>query len=236
MVDVFRQFAVLDEGSAAKRFTDEVFELDRASLAAVLRGLFTADGTVADYGDEDAVRRARQRSSETLLQQVQLLLLAFGIKSKLYADRRAADDRAAARRQGRPPRVPGAAMYTLRISRSSRFVFEREIGFLAESPKAAHLARAQRARSALPRRAHRLASLPRAARREMVYDLTEPATHHFVADGLVVHNCSEYMFLDDTACNLASINLVKFLRADGTLRHRGLSATPCRLWTIVLEI
>lgn len=28
--------------------------------------------------------------------------------------------------------------------------------------------------------------------------------------------CSEYMFLDDSACNLSSINLVKFLRADGS--------------------
>lgn len=28
--------------------------------------------------------------------------------------------------------------------------------------------------------------------------------------------CSEYMFLDDTACNLASINLLKFLRSDNT--------------------
>jgi ribonucleoside-diphosphate reductase alpha chain len=28
--------------------------------------------------------------------------------------------------------------------------------------------------------------------------------------------CSEYMFLDDTACNLASLNLMKFLRPDGT--------------------
>jgi ribonucleoside-diphosphate reductase alpha chain len=28
--------------------------------------------------------------------------------------------------------------------------------------------------------------------------------------------CSEYMFLDDTACNLSSMNLVKFLRADGS--------------------
>src|SRR4029450_1783788 len=27
--------------------------------------------------------------------------------------------------------------------------------------------------------------------------------------------CSEYMFLDDTACNLASLNLMKFVRADG---------------------
>jgi len=47
--------------------------------------------------------------------------------------------------------------------------------------------------------------------------------------------CSEYMFLDDTACNLASLNLVRFLKADGsfdveTFRH------AVRLWTIVLEI
>ena len=28
--------------------------------------------------------------------------------------------------------------------------------------------------------------------------------------------CSEYMFLDDTACNLASLNLTKFLNADGS--------------------
>src|SRR6202023_3608720 len=27
--------------------------------------------------------------------------------------------------------------------------------------------------------------------------------------------CSEYMFLNDSACNLASINLMKFVRADG---------------------
>ena len=33
-----------------------------------------------------------------------------------------------------------------------------------------------------------------------VFDLTEPHTHHFVANGLDVHNCSEYIFLDDTAC------------------------------------
>ena len=39
--------------------------------------------------------------------------------------------------------------------------------------------------------------------------------------------CSEYMFLDDTACNLASINLLPFRNADGTLRHRRLSSMRC---------
>jgi ribonucleoside-diphosphate reductase alpha chain len=46
--------------------------------------------------------------------------------------------------------------------------------------------------------------------------------------------CSEYMFLDDTACNLASINLMHFLRGEDfdveSFEH------ACRLWTVVLEI
>lgn len=33
--------------------------------------------------------------------------------------------------------------------------------------------------------------------------------------------CSEYMFLDDSACNLASLNLMKFLREDGTFDVEG---------------
>ena len=47
--------------------------------------------------------------------------------------------------------------------------------------------------------------------------------------------CSEYMFLDDTACNLASLNLMRFRRPDGTLDVEGLEHAT-RLWTMVLEI
>jgi hypothetical protein len=50
--------------------------------------------------------------------------------------------------------------------------------------------------------------------RQQVFDLTEPQTHSFVANGLTVHNCSEYMFLDDTACNLASLNVLTFFDAE----------------------
>ena len=46
--------------------------------------------------------------------------------------------------------------------------------------------------------------------------------------------CSEYMFLDDTACNLASMNLLKFL-SDGEFKvDQYIHAT--KLWTITLEI
>ncbi|MFP1631265.1 vitamin B12-dependent ribonucleotide reductase [Zhengella sp. ZM62] len=48
--------------------------------------------------------------------------------------------------------------------------------------------------------------------------------------------CSEYMFLDDTACNLASLNLLQF-KDTGTGRVRiGDYEHAVRLWTIVLEI
>ncbi|CAA7617876.1 Vitamin B12-dependent ribonucleotide reductase [Magnetospirillum sp. LM-5] len=47
--------------------------------------------------------------------------------------------------------------------------------------------------------------------------------------------CSEYMFLDDTACNLASLNLMCFRRTDGTFDIEGFRHA-CRLWTMVLEI
>ena len=49
--------------------------------------------------------------------------------------------------------------------------------------------------------------------------------------------CSEYMFLDDTACNLASLNLMAFRKGEGikTFDVAGFEHAT-RLWTIVLEI
>ena len=53
-----------------------------------------------------------------------------------------------------------------------------------------------------------------------VFDLEVEGIHRFAVSsddalhGLVVSNCSEYMFLDDSACNLASINLMKFEDAE----------------------
>ncbi|RYY55168.1 MAG: vitamin B12-dependent ribonucleotide reductase, partial [Chitinophagaceae bacterium] len=48
--------------------------------------------------------------------------------------------------------------------------------------------------------------------------------------------CSEYMFLDNTACNLASANLMKFYDADSNLFDVEGYEYNCRLWTVVLEI
>lgn len=48
--------------------------------------------------------------------------------------------------------------------------------------------------------------------------------------------CSEYMFLDDTACNLASLNLLQFKDATTKRVNIGDYEHAVRLWTVVLEI
>ncbi|MCC8985467.1 MAG: adenosylcobalamin-dependent ribonucleoside-diphosphate reductase, partial [Nitrospira sp.] len=69
------------------------------------------------------------------------------------------------------------------------------------------------------------------------YDTTINEWHTCPEDGRInaSNPCSEYMFLDDTACNLASLNLAKFFNAEGefdldSFRH------AVRLWTVALEI
>nr|WP_321456841.1 vitamin B12-dependent ribonucleotide reductase [uncultured Cohaesibacter sp.] len=61
--------------------------------------------------------------------------------------------------------------------------------------------------------------------------------HTCLADGEIIASnpCSEYMFLDNTACNLASINLLQFLQDDGNFAVENFEHTV-RLWTMVLEI
>jgi ribonucleotide reductase alpha subunit len=50
-----------------------------------------------------------------------------------------------------------------------------------------------------------------------VYDITVEADEHtYWTGGLLVSNCSEFLHHNDTACNLASLNLLKFRKPDGS--------------------
>jgi ribonucleoside-diphosphate reductase alpha chain len=69
------------------------------------------------------------------------------------------------------------------------------------------------------------------------YDTTINDWHTCPASGRInaSNPCSEYMFLDDTACNLASLNLMRFRKEDGSIDVAALEHAS-RLWTLVLEI
>jgi ribonucleoside-diphosphate reductase alpha chain len=69
------------------------------------------------------------------------------------------------------------------------------------------------------------------------FDTTINDWHTCPASGRInaSNPCSEYMFLDDTACNLASLNLMTFRLKDGSFDVEAFEHA-CRLWTVVLEI
>jgi ribonucleoside-diphosphate reductase alpha chain len=148
-------------------------------------------------------------SSVMLIEDVQLLLTGFGIHSAVTANE-------------------------LRISPSSIRAFAEHVGML---PGAKLDALNTLPKNRRPGSDHisRFASL-RPLGKQQVFDLTEPLTSSFVANGITVHNCSEYMFLDDTACNLASLNVMRFFDAERKTFDIEAYRHGIRLWTIVLEI
>ncbi len=70
------------------------------------------------------------------------------------------------------------------------------------------------------------------------YDTTINEWHTCPVDGRInaSNPCSEYMFLDDTACNLASLNLLKFFDVETSTFELKALEHAIRLWTVTLEI
>jgi ribonucleoside-diphosphate reductase alpha chain len=188
-----------------------VFEAPSDIVAAYLRGLFDADGCAVDNEAKGHRYVGLGSSSRRLLEDVQRLLSTFGIHSRVYQTREAADEGSFSyeRNDGSTVVYGSAAAYQLRVGGRSLEVFASEIGFT------------------LPSKARRLAGIVadytryetdetvRLAERaddgfELTYNLSEPRNHSYVVNGVVVRNCSEYMHLDNSACNLASLNLRKF--------------------------
>ncbi len=173
VVDLFSFYAQLDDGNAKRVLTQAAYELDRRSTAALLRGIFTADARVVNQGP-GADYIELEAASPALLKQIQYLLLSFGVQSRL------------------------ARTTALCIENGFTAAFQNEIGFHPASFKAEALQEIAASDGAPPLH-DAFASLEPIGNRD-VFDLTEFDTEHFVANGLCVHNCSEYVFIDDTAC------------------------------------
>ncbi len=237
VVERFQQLLNLSLKSHEKQFSDAIFALPLSAQRYVLQGLFTADGTVANYGQNSSYYVSLDSTSVQMLKDVQLMLLGFGIKSKLYCNRRAGKDIALLPDgKGGTKEYSVRELHSLRISRSGRIRFEELIGFMPESPKHELLKKVNQTTEAYLDKPFDPVDTFEYCGEEEVYDLTEPLTSTFVANGITIHNCAEYNFLDDTACNLASINLVKLYNEDsGEFDVSGYRHT-IRLWTIALEI
>ena len=226
LINRLRGFIRIEDGQS--RLSDEAFTTGLAAQKHLLRALFTADAQIVDNTLE------LRSESRGLLDDVQLILLGFGVQSSVFKSE-ISNFKSYDSRGGLPSHAD--SRHGLRLDSGSLRNFAQHIALLP-GHKLEQLAHAVSFAIAKPHTAgnwDRFQSLTSLGAQQ-VFDLTEPMTSSFVANGLTVHNCSEYMFLDDTACNLASLNVMTFFDAENRAFDIDAYKHGTRLWTIVLEI
>jgi ribonucleoside-diphosphate reductase alpha chain len=207
---------VTQERSPSKVVPAAVFEAPEEALVSFLSGLFDADGCVVNDVAKGTRYVGLGSRSEELLLGVQELLASLGMASRIYNGGTKADSFRYTRKDGSEA-VYGSdgPSFDLRITGPSLREFAATIGFTLPTKSEKLTQVVDRHGVYNVKETVRLVS--RESRGfETTYNLTEPRNHSYVVSGVVVANCSEYMSLDNSSCNLASVNLMKFLRDDDT--------------------
>lgn len=177
------------------RIPDFVWQGTEECQKAYLSALFSADGHVEGCRDK-GVRVCLSQSKLDLLRDVQLLLLNFGIVGRIWPETREAGWRDLPDGNGGEKSYFCEADHVLTIAKQNFVQFAEKIGFvhpLKQQKMLSHLGDSERTRGFYRESFMARVESVESCGKEVVYDLTEPSTHSFVANGLVVHNCGEIL-------------------------------------------
>ncbi|MGH3987466.1 MAG: vitamin B12-dependent ribonucleotide reductase, partial [Pseudonocardiaceae bacterium] len=214
VVAFLQALGVTSERAAGKRLPESLYEAPEEVLVSFLQGLFDADGCVVNQLDKGNRYVGLGSRSEELLLGVQEVLASLGIASRIYQTGTKAASFRHVRKDGSEV-VYGSdgPSFDLRITGRSLREFAAQIGFTITAKQDKLTAVVDDHDFYITDETVRLVSRVSQGF-ETTYNLTEPRNHSYIVGGVVVANCSEYMSLDNSSCNLASLNLMKFLKDD----------------------
>ncbi|HUN76106.1 MAG TPA: ribonucleotide reductase N-terminal alpha domain-containing protein [Steroidobacteraceae bacterium] len=177
------QLGLDDCTSKNLRVPERVFRASVEQQASFLAAVFCAAGSVA--AEEPLIELVSP--SRRWLQDIQLMLLSFGVHGTIHSSV-----------------SRGEVRHTLLLQQRDCHRFHRYIGFPLNSSKHArlgtHLACQQRQQDLGDECTARVGSI-RSLGVQKVYDIEESSTHTLIVNGVVVHNCL-----------LGSVNLTRFVR------------------------
>jgi len=216
---LLQQLGLEPEKGVEKHVPEMIFRAPKEITVAFLRGLFDADGTVSNPSQHPMI--SLSSISKRLLQEVQLLLLQFGIFSSVTVYKAEAKKRSTSTTfryvtVGGEERVYTSKHDVYKLCITSYPCLERFARYLgsallAKQKKIEDLLAHRRSASRSVTTTTKVVRVVQEDICEPVYDLTVLDTKSFIGSGLIVSN-SEIPLEPYGCCCLGNINLARFVK------------------------
>jgi len=182
----------LEKHTYDRILSDSYFKANKDLLRSFLIGLYEANGSV-NFNSQISLKS----TSKKLVQQIQIILSAFGIKSWINTNKSTLISWVNGD-------YTSKVSYNLQIAPRNAIKFKEKIGFLSYYKNNKIKSFCKPYQISL-----KVENIESVVEPQEVWDF-KTTKHYNMSNGVVVHNCGEQALIDKGVCNLVSVNLTKF--------------------------